>query len=54
MRRSAWLPALAMGRHHRPYDLLIVQVGGIDALQGTPLDALRVDLLQVIGAAASS
>ncbi len=41
------------GRHHRPYDLLIVHVGGIDALHGTPLDDLRVDLLQVIGAAAA-
>ena len=41
------------GHHQRPYDLLIVHVDGVDALHGTPLDELRVDLLQIIGAAAA-
>ena len=36
----------------RPYDLLIVHAGGVDALYGTPLEQLRGDLLRLIGAAA--
>lgn len=40
------------GSNRRPYDLLIVHIGGVDALHGTPLPDLRSDLLQLIGAAA--